>query len=84
MPGKLEASYEACEFLKSRGLQIYPVNDDKYFEKGIRGGVMSLLYFVMAKTKIGIWLRVSTAEIPCRRWNSWICTMRNQGSEMYQ
>lgn len=47
------ASHEAYEFLKSKGFTIYPADDDKYFEKGIRGGVMSLLYFVMAKTKIG-------------------------------
>lgn len=49
----LLASREAYGFLKSKGYTIYPVNDDKYFEKGIRGKVMSLLYFVMAKTKIG-------------------------------
>lgn len=47
------ASHEAYEFLKSRGFTICPVNDEKYYEKGIRGGAMSLLYFVMAKTKIG-------------------------------
>lgn len=49
----LEASHEAYEFLKDRGITIYPVNDDKYFEKGIRKRLMGLLYFVMAKTKIG-------------------------------
>lgn len=49
----LLASHEAYGFLKSKGFEICPANDDKYFEKGIRGRVMSLLYFVMAKTKIG-------------------------------
>lgn len=49
----LEASHEAYEFLKDRGFTVYPLNDDKYFVKGIRGGVMSFLYFAMAKTKIG-------------------------------
>lgn len=49
----LEASHEAYEFLKGKGMTIYPVNDDKYFEKGVRGWLMAFLYFVMAKTKIG-------------------------------
>lgn len=49
----LEASHEAFEFLKAKGVTIYPVDDDKFFEKGIRGSVMGFLYFVMAKTKIG-------------------------------
>lgn len=49
----LEASHEAYDFLKDRGFTVYPLNDDKYFEKSIRGCMMSFLYFVMAKTKIG-------------------------------
>lgn len=49
----LEASHEAYEFLKAKGITIYPVNDDKYFEKGMCGRLMGFLYFVMAKTKIG-------------------------------
>lgn len=48
-----QASQEAYEFLKGKGITIYPVNDDKFFGKGIRGRLMSFLYFVMAKTKIG-------------------------------
>lgn len=48
-----DASHEAYEFLKEKGITIYPINDDKFFGKGIRGRVMGFLYFVMAKTKMG-------------------------------
>lgn len=48
-----DASHEAYEFLKARGITIYPVGDNKFYEKGIRGRMMGFLYFVMAKTKIG-------------------------------
>lgn len=48
-----EASHEAYEVLKKKGVTICPANDDKFFEKGIRGKAMNFLYFVMAKTKIG-------------------------------
>lgn len=49
----LEASHEAYEFLKEKNITIYPINDDKFFGKGIRGRAMGFLYFVMAKTKMG-------------------------------
>lgn len=48
-----DASHEAYEFLKTKGITICPVDDDKFYGKGIRGGIMGCLYFVMAKTKIG-------------------------------
>ena len=48
-----EASHEAYEALKAKGIPIYPRGDDQFYENGMRGKVMQLLYLVMAKSKIG-------------------------------
>ena len=49
----VDASHEAYECLKEKGIPIYPEGDDKFFENGPRGTVMQMLYLVMAKSKIG-------------------------------
>ena len=48
-----DASHEAYEFLKAKGITIYPKDDDKFYSFGFRGILMKLLYFFMAKTEIG-------------------------------
>ena len=49
----VDASHEAYECLKAKGIPIYPEGDDRFFENGLRGSAMQLLYLVMAKSKIG-------------------------------
>lgn len=49
----VDASHEAYEALKAKGIPIYPKGDDKFFANGVRGKGMQLLYLVMAKSKIG-------------------------------
>lgn len=49
----VEASHEAYEFLKAKGVAICPAGDERFYERGPRGGLMRFLYFVMAKTSIG-------------------------------
>ena len=49
----VDASHEAYEALKAKGIPIYPKGDDQFYENGMRGKVMQLLYFIMAKSKIG-------------------------------
>ena len=46
-----EASREAYEFLKARGITICPAGDDAYYGTGPRGALMRVLYFVMAKNR---------------------------------
>ncbi len=46
-----EASHEAYEFLKTKGITICPAGDGKFYEKGPRGALMKFLYFVMAKNR---------------------------------
>ena len=49
----VDASHEAYEALKAKGIPIYPEGDDRFYEKGMRGKAMQFLYLVMAKSKIG-------------------------------
>ena len=49
----IDASHEAYECLKAKGIPIYPDGDDRFFETGLRGTAMQMLYLVMAKSKIG-------------------------------
>lgn len=49
----VDASHEAYECLKAKGIPIYPEGDDRFFENGLRGSAMQFLYLVMAKSKIG-------------------------------
>lgn len=37
--------------LKAQGIQILPPGDDQYYAPGIKGALMQLLYFGMAKWK---------------------------------
>ena len=45
------ASREAYAMLKAQGIPILPEGDDQYYAPGIKGAVMQLLYFGMAKWK---------------------------------
>ena len=45
------ASREAYAMLKAQGIPILPEGDDQYYAPGIKGAVMRLLYFGMAKWK---------------------------------
>ena len=45
------ASREAYAMLKAQGIPILPKGNDQYYEPGIKGAVMRLLYFGMAKWK---------------------------------
>ncbi|MBQ6321292.1 MAG: hypothetical protein IJI24_00330 [Lachnospiraceae bacterium] len=47
----VDASHEAYEFLKARGVTICPAGDDKFYGKGPLGWLMKLLYFIMAKNR---------------------------------
>ena len=47
----VEASHEAYEILKAKGITICPAGDDKFYDKGPRGALMKFLYFVMAKNR---------------------------------
>ncbi len=49
----VDASHEAYEFLKAKGIPIYPEGEDKFFEDGPRGTAMQLLFLLMAKSKMG-------------------------------
>lgn len=49
----VDASHEAYEALRAKGIPIYPEGDDKFYDNGIRGRGMQLLYLIMAKSKIG-------------------------------
>ena len=49
----VDASHEAYECLKAKGIPICPEGDDKFFESGVRGTAMQLLYLIMAKSQIG-------------------------------
>ncbi len=49
----VDASHEAYEALKAKGIPIYPKGDDQFYEGGVRGKGMQLLYLIMAKSKIG-------------------------------
>ena len=49
----VDASHEAYECLKAKGIPIYPEGDDKFFESGVRGTAMQFLYLIMAKSQIG-------------------------------
>ena len=49
----IDASHEAYECLKAKGIPVYPEGDDRFFEAGPRGTAMQMLYLVMAKSKIG-------------------------------
>ena len=48
-----DASHEAFECLKRKGLSVYPKGDDKFYGSGAKGKLMKVLYFIMAKSKIG-------------------------------
>ena len=48
-----DASHEAYEALKAKGIPIYPKGDDQFYGNGVRGKGMQLLYLVMAKSKLG-------------------------------
>ena len=45
------ASREALGMLKKQGIPILPAGDEQYYLPGIKGTVMQLVYFVMAKSK---------------------------------
>lgn len=47
----VDASHEAYEFLKAKGVTICPAGDDKFYDKGPRGTLMKFLYFIMAKNR---------------------------------
>jgi 2-dehydropantoate 2-reductase len=47
----VDASHEAFEFLKAKGITVRPEGEDKYFDKGSRGVLMKFLLFVMAKKR---------------------------------
>lgn len=47
----VEASHEAYECLKAKGIRICPAGDDRFYDKGYRGTLMKFLYFVMAKNR---------------------------------
>jgi len=47
----VDASHEAFEFLKAKGITVRPAGEDKYFDKGSRGALMKFLLFVMAKNR---------------------------------
>ncbi len=47
------ASREAYGMLKSQGIPILPAEDEKYYEPGIKGALMQLVYFLMSKTEMG-------------------------------
>ena len=49
----VDASHEAYGALKAKGIPIYPEGDDKFYENGVRGKGMQLLYLIMAKSRIG-------------------------------
>ena len=49
----VDASHEAFEVLKAKGITIYPEGDDKFYENGARGKLMKLLYLIMSKSRIG-------------------------------
>lgn len=49
----VDASHEAYEALKAEGIPICPEGDDLFYEKGMRGKAMQLLYLIMAKSRIG-------------------------------
>ncbi len=49
----VDASHEAFEALKAKGISIYPEGDDKFYENGARGKLMKLLYLIMSKSRIG-------------------------------
>lgn len=49
----VDASHEAYEALKAKGIRICPEGDDRYYEKGMRGRAMQLLYLIMARSGIG-------------------------------
>ena len=49
----VDASHEAFEALKAKGIRICPEGDDRFYEKGMRGKAMQLLYLIMAKSRIG-------------------------------
>lgn len=48
-----DASHEAYVVLKEKGIGIYPIGDDRFYDNGARGVLMKFLYFVMAKSQIG-------------------------------
>ena len=45
------ASGEAYGMLKSRGMPILPANAEQYYLPGMKGTLMTLVYFVMAKSR---------------------------------
>lgn len=49
----LDATAEACDALKVKGIFIQPDGDDAYFRKSVKRLLMATVYFVMAKTKFG-------------------------------
>ena len=49
----VDASHEAFEALKTKGITIYPEGDDKFYENGARGKLMQVLYLIMSKSRIG-------------------------------
>ena len=49
----VDASHEAFEALKAKGITIYPEGDDKFYENGARGKLMQVLYLIMSKSRIG-------------------------------
>jgi len=47
------ASREAYWMLKSQGIPIFPAEDEKYYEPGVKGTLMQFVYFLMSKTEMG-------------------------------
>ena len=48
-----DASREAFDFLRTKGITVYPKGEDKFYGSGVRSKVMKFLYFIMAKSAIG-------------------------------
>ena len=47
------ATKECFDYLKGQGIPVMPPEEDAYYEKGVRGKAMYLLYRIMGKTVLG-------------------------------
>lgn len=50
----VKATKECFYFLKSTGITAMPPKEDEFYSSGIKGFAMFTLYWIMAKTKLGI------------------------------
>ena len=47
-----DASREAFDFLRTKGITVYPKGEDKFYGSGVRSKVMKFLYFIMYVSSI--------------------------------